>query len=216
MVSPALHPDAGPLRAGPALAVQRLAHSSSVVALLTTCVGLLLAIAGAICASVALFQTWRQHERRPLFPMLAAALRRARTAARHLTRWRKPRNQTIQASAVLSASSVMQAHLTVQGPAIPEDAPVDEAVRLLVRRVERIDENAREDRQQHKTSVKELRTELASAAAALRETDDDLRALTKNVAVSTVKLQLWGLILVGTGTVLMMIPTIIAMIVDLS
>jgi len=193
----------------------RLADSYLVAALVTTCVGLLLTIAGVSCAGVAFFQTW--HERRPLFPALAVALSRGRAAARRLAWWRTPKHTTAQLSAVLPGlSGSMQGHLTVYGPDIPPDAPVEEAVRLLLRRVERIEETARDDRQRSTTSVAELRTELASTAGALRETDNDLRELTKKVAVGTVNLQLWGLILVGTGTVLMTIPTIITMIANLS
>ena len=207
-------------RAGPAMR-SRLADSYLVAALVTTCVGLLLTIAGVSCAGVAFFQTWREHERRPLFPALAVALIRGRAAARRLAWWRTPKHTTAQLSAVLPGlSGSMQGHLTVYGPDIPPDAPVEEAVRLLLRRVERIEETARDDRQRSTTSVAELRTELASRAGALRETvretDNDLRELTKKVAVGTVKLQLWGLILVGTGTVLMTIPTIITMIANLS
>ena len=132
-----------------------------VAALVTPCVGLLLAIAGVSCAGGAVFQTWREHEHRPLFPVLAATISRGRAAARRL-KWWEPEREEVQGSLTLSAEFSLQAHGTVTGPNIPADAPVDEAVRLLVRRVERIEENAREARQQHKTSVKELRTELAS------------------------------------------------------
>ena len=132
-----------------------------VAALVTPCVGLLLAIAGVSCAGGAVFQTWREHEHRPLFPVLAATISRGRAAARRL-KWWEPEREEVQGSLTLSAEFSLQAHGTVTGPNIPADAPVDEAVRLLERRVERIEENAREARQQHKTSVKELRTELAS------------------------------------------------------
>lgn len=55
-----------------------------------------------------------------------------------------------------------------------------------------------------------LGEQLAQQGRRLEDADEQLRALAKSVAVSTARLQLIGLILVGIGTALMAVPTIAA------
>ena len=59
--------------------------------------------------------------------------------------------------------------------------------------------------------LNQVKTRVDDQAAQLRAADDDIRELASSIAVSTMKLQLWGLILVGGGTVLMAVPTLFSM-----
>jgi hypothetical protein len=79
----------------------------------------------------------------------------------------------------------------------------------MVKRVEQVEFEAAEDRKQHKADVRSVRSEVSSLVTKLQQTDRGLEALARSVAVSTVRLQIWGLILVGAGTTIMALPTIL-------
>jgi hypothetical protein len=101
--------------------------------------------------------------------------------------------------------------LTVSGPEIDTDLPVEEQVRLLVRRVRNIENQAASDRARFSKGLDETAARVDSHAAQLRAADEGIRDLARSIAVSTVKLQLGGLFLVGGGTVLMAVPTLVSL-----
>jgi hypothetical protein len=105
---------------------------------------------------------------------------------------------TVNMSGTASAGVACNLTAVVSSPEIDTDLPVEEQVRLLIYRVKNIENQASSDRSRF------------TKAAQLRAADGDIRDLARSIAVSTVKLQLWGLILVGSGTVLMAAPTLIS------
>jgi hypothetical protein len=98
------------------------------------------------------------------------------------------------------------------GLPIPANLPLDEQIRLLLRRVDRIEYEAKQDRELHKTVVQQLRSHIGAEINKLHRANQDLRNTTKSIAISTVRLQMIGLILVGLGTLLMAIPAIYALV----
>lgn len=71
-----------------------------------------------------------------------------------------------------------------------------------------MENQAARDRERLQAGIDDTRREVDAHPARLSASDDDIRELARSIAVSTVKLQLWGLLLVGAGTVLMALPTI--------
>jgi hypothetical protein len=74
-----------------------------------------------------------------------------------------------------------------------------------------IENQALIDRSRFAEGLDQLKARVDDQTAQLRAADGDIRELARSIAVSTVKLQIWGLILVGGGTVLMAVPTLVSM-----
>jgi hypothetical protein len=181
------------------------------VATLLTWVGLFVTLVGVGCGVIAYRRTWTEHGSGPLWPVV----HRGGTLLRHwmmrLLPFRRRRGVTVQAGAALSAEAAMSVRAIKSGLLVPDDAPLDQQIRLLVRRIEHVEYEAAEDRKQHKTDIKAVRADMSNLAMRLRQADRDLEALAKSVAASTVRLQVVGLILVGSGTSLMALPTILGL-----
>jgi hypothetical protein len=84
-------------------------------------------------------------------------------------------------------------------------------VRLLVHCVRNIENQASSDRVRFVKGLDEVTAQVDGHAEELRAADEGIRDLARSIAVSTVKLQLWGLLLVGGGTVLMAVPTLVSL-----
>lgn len=89
-----------------------------------------------------------------------------------------------------------------------EGATADELIAHLLKRVERVEVIADEDRAAASADTSKVRAELTSVSKRADEEALRLEALTKSVAVGTVRLQLVGLILIGFGTALMSVPSL--------
>lgn len=179
------------------------------LALLTTIVGLLTVLAGIGCAWTAYSRTHAEHADGPLWPLL----HNVGQAARRLWRRYALRRRAVPISASASVAMAMAgtATISVSGPEIDTDLPFEEQMRLLVRRVRNIENEARSDRARFAKGLGEVTGRVDSHAAQLRAADEGIRGLARSIAVSTVKLQLWGLLLVGGGTVLMAVPTLVSL-----
>jgi hypothetical protein len=180
-----------------------------VLALLTTLIGLLAVLAGIGCGVTAYSRTHAEHADVPLWP----ALYRAGQAIRRV--WvryvlRRP-GVTVSVSGAASAAVVSSATVVVSGPEIDTDLPVEEQVRFLIHHVKNIENQVSSDRSRFAKGLDQVKARVDDQTAQLRAADGDIRELARSIAVSTVKLQLWGLILVGGGTVLMAVPTLVSM-----
>jgi hypothetical protein len=180
-----------------------------VLALLTTLIGLLAVLAGIGCGVTAYSRTHAEHADVPLWP----ALYRAGQAIRRV--WvryvlRRP-DVMVSVSGAASAAVVSSATVVVSGPEIDTDLPVEEQVRFLIHRVKNIENQVSSDRSRFAKGLDQVKARVDDQTAQLRAADGDIRELARSIAVSTVKLQLWGLILVGGGTVLMAVPTLVSM-----
>ena len=72
-------------------------------------------------------------------------------------------------------------------------------MRLLVHRVDNTKNLASGDRVRFVKGLDEVTAQVDGHAAELRADDEGIRDLARPIAMSTVKLQLWGLLLVGGG-----------------
>lgn len=179
-------------------------ETARVLALLTTLVGLLAVLAGIGCAATAYSRTHAEHADGPLWPTLHRA---GQTIRRVLRR----SGVTVSVSGAASTAVTSSATIVASGPEIDTDLPVEEQVRFLIHRVKNIENQASSDRSRFARDLDQVKTRVDDQTAQLRVADGDIRELARSIAVSTVKLQLWGLILVGGGTVLMAVPTLVSM-----
>lgn len=154
-------------------------------------------------------RTHAEHAGVPLWPRLHSAWQTTKNYAR---RWLLPRRDVrfVDLAGVSAAAGAAHGRLLASGPAVPEHLPIEQQVRLLLRRVERIEDQAASDRAQHQVDIAQVVTSIEAQASQLRLADEEIRDLARSVAVSTVKLQLWGLLLIGGGTVVMTMPTAIS------
>lgn len=203
---------ARPLPAG--RAANSLLHTLLMVALSCTVLGLLMVVAGIGFGWTAYTRTHAEHAGVPLWPRLHRA---RQTTTHYARRWLLPRRELrlIDVPGGSAAAGTAHGHLLVSGPGVPEHLPIEQQVRLLLRRVEMIEDQAASDRTQHRADVAQVVTRIDAHAAQLRQADEEIRKLARSIAVRTVRLQLWGLLLIGGGTVVMTMPTIYSLAVSI-
>lgn len=185
------------------------------LALLTTIFGLLTTGAGIGCAWAAFSRSHAEHGDGPLWPAVHRGGQVVRQVWRRHVLRRRGRVVNLAGSASVGAFAA-SAWAVVTGPEIDPDLPLEEQVRLLVRRVRNIESQASSDRARFAKNLGDLTAQVGGQAAELRAADEGIRELARSIAVSTVKLQLWGLLLVGVGTVLMALPTLVGLIADVT
>lgn len=166
--------------------------------------GLVFTVVGIVCSIAALVRDLREYGPRPTWPLAARfggwllrPFRRRRVGLRST-------NQPATARVVGSGS------LTV-GPAVAgADATVEEQLALLTKRVEQVEERAEAERQRLTKIADALRGELYETNQRLGAATRRLEDLAHSVAVGTAKLQLWGILAVAVGTLLMAVPSLLA------
>ncbi|MCT2279512.1 hypothetical protein M3G91_18005 [Micromonospora chalcea] len=172
-----------------------------------TLLGLTLTLLGSGFACVALWRDHRAYGDGPVFPWLAGAWQWLRQQSFRLLPWlRRPATVSPQTTSV--SGSVETTWAVFVGPEIPEDAPLEKQVALLVQRVNYIEKAARDDRARHNQDIGAMQDEMIKLGERLDQADRDVERLAKDAAVGTARLQLRGLLLVGVGTILMAIPTL--------
>jgi hypothetical protein len=174
---------------------------------LVTFLGLLLALGGVGCGVWAYIDTVREHDDLPVWPWA----HRQWLAVRARNPFR--RRRTVEASVNMVAMSGVAAAagaafgaLTV----VSGDETLQQRVDRLMGRLELLASRVVTDRSEVEVSLSRLGERVTEQGGRLTEADEQIRALAKSVAVSSARLQLVGLILVGLGTALMAIPAIVS------
>lgn len=179
---------------------------SLTIAALVTGLGLVLALAGVACGVIAYIKTVREHDTLPVWPWADRQLERARKLLRRKPEVRHGGGTVTMLAGHASGTGTAFGALDV----IRSDESLDERIRRLEQRVERAEHQMADETARATKAESQLVDRLAEQGRQLNEADEQLRQLTKAVAVSTARLQLLGLILVGSGTALMALPTIAA------
>jgi len=91
---------------------------------------------------------------------------------------------------------------------VPSDVSLDEQIYLLMRRIETIESKADHDRVEQAEKSRALNEMIDSLERRTHVADEELQEIARAIAVGTIGLQLWGLFLVGVGTMLMALPSI--------
>lgn len=174
---------------------------------LVTGVGLVLALAGVGCGVWAYIQTVKQHDTLPVWPWAGRQIERVRE-------WRAFKRDVRQgfgtAPIALAGSAIGSGEAFGALTVVRGNETVQERMDRLERRLEQAEKRAVEDRALADQAHARISQQLADQGHQLDEADEQLRQLAKSVAVSTARLQLVGLILVGLGTAVMALPTLSA------
>ncbi|MGW4590651.1 hypothetical protein ACWEKJ_25305 [Amycolatopsis thermoflava] len=154
--------------------------------------GLLTTAAGIACSAVALYRNHQRYGSGHLYPSLQRAWSVVRST------FRKPPITEVHAA---TATAVVTLTATAHGErSIAPDLPFHEQVNLLVERIREVEQRVTE---QHRKDIDSLSQRLQTIQAESARADRLLEDLAKDVGAGTVKIQLWGLFLVGCGTVLL-------------
>lgn len=169
--------------------------------------GTILNVLGLVCSARALVHAWEAYGQGPLLPWLANGLIWAAAMRRHLKPWAK-RNATVQTlSGSVTATSSVSGRVTVQVD-FPEDLSDRERIDRLVRAVKGIYNELGEARSISNREQAEVSERVSKLAAQLDTESKRLETLSKEAVSQDVRLQLLGLLFIGFGTVLTLVPTI--------
>lgn len=168
---------------------------------LLTVAGTVLSLVGIACAVVAYQGTWQEHGDGPLYPRIASW----RARVRFYVRWilGGPRNVVLGAGVATAAAASVSGRMTVTGPDIPSDADLDRKVELLIRRVENIEREAADDRSHQAREAMALREAIDKTSSNATQMAAEIEAKAKSMVLGSIRLQLFGLGLVGAGTLLL-------------
>lgn len=180
------------------------------MAVLFTILGLVVIAIGVGCGAMAFWQVWVELRHDPFWPWLVQAMTWLRRAARWVLR-RRPEPQTIHIDPAVETDTARPIRAIKSGLPVPEHLPLQEQIRLLVRRVEQIELEAHIDREQWKDHTKNLHKTCAEQVATLKHADTQLEAVSRSIATDTARLQVGGLTLVLVGTIVTALPTILGL-----
>jgi hypothetical protein len=171
---------------------------------LVTAVGLVLAVGGVGCGVWAYIQAVKQHDTLPVWPWANRQIQRVRE-------WRPFKRDARQGSGTatiaLAGSAIGRGEACGALTVVKGDETVEERIE---RRLQHAEKRAAEDRARADEADARISQQLTDQEHRFDKADEQLRQLTKSVAVSTARLQLVGLILVGLGTAVMALPTLFA------
>lgn len=176
-----------------------------------TVIGLAFVTAGIDCGYVAYRRTLADYGGGRVWPWAYRMRVQGLAAARRFFRRRPLVIRDVSGAASLVGGAAGVVRVIHSGLPIPADASVEEQIRLLIRRVEHVEAEAAEDRTQHSEVIGQLRHECSARESALRMADEALNAKATAIAIGTVRLQIAGLTLVGFGTVVMALPTLLSL-----
>jgi hypothetical protein len=165
---------------------------------LLTVIGTILSLVGTGCAVVAYRSTWSEHGDGPLLPQVAGWMARAQNRVHQLLG--KPRTRVVALSGVAEIGMSGSARLVVSGPAIPDDADIEQQIALLIRRVENLERQATDDRDHATREVRAVRDVIDKTAAEAVQASAQVEAKAKAMVLDSIRIQLVGLGLVGVGT----------------
>ncbi|MFI5709806.1 hypothetical protein [Kribbella sp. NPDC051620] len=164
--------------------------------------GLVLTVAGTLLAAMALIGDWRDHGGgEPLIPMIA----RARAWFRRHVLGRKPE--------VHSVSGQVTAHWGVTASATgyvspPSNAPVDVQMRFVRERLIALESRIGTERQELDQKIGRLQEDAQATNARSQKAIDELEVKVRDVATGSVRLDLFGLVLVGVGSIVSALPAV--------
>ncbi|WP_300014942.1 hypothetical protein [Pseudonocardia sp.] len=168
---------------------------------------MLLAVVGVGCGVAAYVGSVRQFDTMPVWPWASAQIKILRE---RLTFKRDMRTGRGTAKLVITATGIGSAEAFGVGSVFNSDESIDERMARVETRLQLLEERGGAEQARAEKAERLLEEQLAKQGRRLEEADEQLRALAKAVAVSSARLQLVGLILVGIGTMLMAVPTIVA------
>ncbi|MGW7537548.1 hypothetical protein [Amycolatopsis sp. NPDC054798] len=171
-----------------------------------TALGLVLSVVGICLAAVAYASTNREHGTEPIWPALNRSLTIIRSLVRRLLRRNRDVTLHDAVGAIRVSGGIAQGEGTVTGGNAPASLPLDEQLRWVERRIERVEMAAAQEVSRRSSAVHALHTAIGETERKIRQVEHASRELARSVAVGTVRLQIASLLFVGGGTVALAIP----------
>jgi hypothetical protein len=165
-----------------------------------TIIRLLLNVAGASLAGWALIQDYRKHARQPLLPWVA------------VKEWflanvlRQTRSVTVHGGAAHATIRIVGTASGIVTPAA--DAPMDSQITYLRDQVMTLHSMIVVQRREISTEINEVDQAVREARQDARDAVNNVEEMARDVATGTVKIQLLGLLLIGTGSIIAALPVV--------
>lgn len=171
-------------------------------------VGLAVTVLGIACGLFAFGTTLQEYDPPVVkwWPRFVNAFRRLSIRIGNLLVG--PRPQVFRPTGIPSEERVGKPTIRLGDIEVPDDIPLAEQIRLLLRRVEHVENVARTDRQQAQKRDESLRADLAAAVDRLDAADARIEGDARRMSLGSARLQMWGLLLVGIGTIAMTVPAL--------
>jgi hypothetical protein len=181
------------------------------VTVFLTSLGLMLVVSGVCCGFAAYRRTLAKYDGRPVWPWASQKGIQVIAGARRVFRRRPRVSRAVTGTVSVGLGATAATRGIRSGLPVPTDVPMEEQIRILVRRIEHVEAEAAKDRMQHCEEISRLQSGHSAQAAHLGKADDDLKFMATDIAVGVVRLQITGLMLVGVGTVIMALPTLLSL-----
>lgn len=166
--------------------------------------GTILTVAGVTCGVVAAYGTHRRFRGTPLWPRLSGLFLRGWLIIRSVVLRRPPQVVTGTLNATLPGMTAT-ARGRVTGPDIPGDADLDQQVALLIRRVKRLEDEVESDARHVDEELRAIRVHVEDLKARLGTETATIRTVVEEMVLDSIPLQLVGLFLVVSGTILLFV-----------
>jgi hypothetical protein len=181
-----------------------------VAVLILSVTGLMLNLAGITCAGVALRKTWKVGEGKsdqgPMFPRLRD--RRRRVSLWVWQRLGRRRDATVSPGGIHASAVVGQATVTATSGPINAGDPLDVQIKVLDHRIGIVERSVADERTERGREVRHLRRDTRRHFERLESEDAELREFARRLTLGTVRLQMIGVLLLGAGTVVGLIPVL--------
>ena len=165
-----------------------------------TIIGLLLNIAGASLAGWALIQDYRKHARQPLLPWVAA---KEWFLAKVL---RQTRSVTVRGGAAHGTLGFVGTAAGIATPAA--DAPMDTQITYLRNQVMTLHSMIGVQRREISAEIRKVDQAVREARQDARDAVTSVEEMARDIATGTVKIQLFGLLLIGLGSTIAALPIV--------
>jgi hypothetical protein len=165
-----------------------------------TIIGLVLNIAGASLAGWALIQDYRKHARKPLLPWVAAK------------EWflskvlRQTRSVTVLGGTAHGTFGFVGTATGIATPAV--DAPMDSQITYLRDQVMTLHSMIGVQRREISAEIGKVHQAVREARQDARDAVTSVEEMARDIATATVKIQLFGLLLIGTGSIIAALPVV--------
>lgn len=161
------------------------------------CIGLIAETVGLVYAFQAIQKQNRAHEGGPIWTW---PYRVGKWIQRHILRQHRP--PVAGTAHVVIPASTIHATATVHAPTIVTDMSLEEQVRLLTNRIERVEQQAVNDHRAHKESIDTVRREATEIRTEFKAATETVRAKLTDLAVGNVGLEATALLWIAGGAIL--------------
>ncbi len=166
-----------------------------------TIIGLILNIAGASLAGWALRQDYRKHARKPLLPWAAA---REWFLVKVL---RQTRSVAIHGGTARGTFAFLGSATGIVTPAA--DAPMDSQIAYLRDQVMTLHSMIGEQRREISAETGKVHKAVREARQDAQDAVTSVEEMARDIATGTVKIQLFGLLLIGMGSIIAALPVVL-------